>query len=395
VEKIEMVFNNLLSNAFKNTAAGDRITVSIEEAKKSVQVSVADTGVGIAPEHLPKLFDRFFYATEIETEQESSGIGLALTLELVKLHEGEIQVSSDLGLGSVFSVQLPLRTTNLTPIQRPSRKGSQVTSEEVIVLPSSPTEALTKSKSIRVLLVEDNSDVRLFIRKGLAPFYEIQEAINGKEGLAAAFKFDPDLIISDVMMPEMNGFELCKLLKTDLRTSHIPVILLTAKAAQEEKIEGLETGADDYLVKPFNTQELQVRIQNLIRLRQTLRQRFATSILLKPKELNTNSVDEVFLKKAMLVMEENMGNEDFNIVLLAADLQVSKATLNRKFRSLLDQSANDFIKSIRLQRAADLLGKESATVSEIAFQTGFRSTAYFVKSFKDHFGVTPGNYKKE
>lgn len=387
-EKVEVILFNLLSNAFRHTKTGGKIGLNLAIKGKQVQISVSDDGTGIEPEYLPKLFDRFFYATNEKTTTNNSGIGLALSLELAKIHDGTIEVESTLGIGSVFKVCLPLEKSTLSPIQVIPPKAS-IAAEVMPVV----TELSTVKSGARVLIVEDHGDVRQFIRRVLDPIYEVREAVNGKEGLEAALEFDPELIISDVMMPEMDGFEFCKRLKTDLTTSHIPVILLTAKAAHAEKMEGLETGADDYLVKPFNTQELLVRIQNLIQLRQNLRQRFASSIFLKPAEIKTNSLDQTFLNSVMEALENNMTNEDFKVEALAKAVQVSKATLNRKLRALLDQSANDFIKSVRLQRAASLLAQRAGTVSEIAFQTGFRSTAYFVKSFKDYFGVTPGNYQ--
>ncbi|GAB5550557.1 MAG: hypothetical protein Sapg2KO_01480 [Saprospiraceae bacterium] len=393
-EKIEVIFYNLLSNAFRYTQAGDQIEILLKVINKQLQISVSDTGLGIAPQNLPKVFDRFFYTSEVRNEEENNGIGLALSLEFAKLHQGDIQVTSTLGEGSIFTVCLPMRKTNLSPIQITPKATSLIAEPKPVVHKKSEV-VIPADQPTCLLLVEDNADVRQFIRKILEPYYEVVEAENGKKGLAAAIELDPKLIISDVMMPEMDGYELCQLLKSDLRTSHIPVILLTAKAAQAEKLEGLETGADDYLVKPFDTKELLVRIQNLLKLRQNLRQRFASSILLKPAEIKTNSLDKAFLEKAMAVLEDNMTNEDFNIEALATSMQTSKSTLNRKLRALLDQSANDFIRSVRLQRAADLLKQQAGTVSEIAFQTGFRSTAYFVKSFKDHFGVTPGNYEEK
>lgn len=392
-DKIAIIFNNLLSNAIKYTTQGCQISLHLAEVETFFQITVADTGIGIPADFLPKVFDRFFYAGNLITDQESSGIGLALALEYTKLHAGDMQVSSREGEGSTFTVQLPLEKTRSAPVQQSTPEHIPVLVREEQGHPDALAKAPQKQHLLRLLLVEDHEDVRHFIRQVLQDQYEILEANNGKAGLTLAFEANPDLIVSDVMMPEMDGYEFCKLIKTDLRTSHIPVILLTAKAAPKEKLEGLETGADDYLIKPFDSQELKVRIRNLLDLRQSLRQSFATAVFLKPNDIQANSLDKSFLDQALQVVEANMDNEDFNNDLFATALQISKATLNRKLRALLDQSANDFVKSIRLQRAADLLTQQAGTVSEIAFQTGFRSTAYFIKSFKDYFGVTPGNYQ--
>jgi DNA-binding response OmpR family regulator len=265
--------------------------------------------------------------------------------------------------------------------------------ENVTVKSEEVTKKARSSKRPTLLIVEDNKDMRAFIRQKLESDYQIIEAFDGEEGIEKAIEHIPDLIISDVMMPKKNGYEVCKTLKTDVRTSHIPIVLLTAKAAQEEKIEGLETGADDYLTKPFDAKELLIRVQNLIAIREQLRQRFAASINLKPSEVTTNSIDAEFLQNAMQIVEINMESEDFNIETFTQKIGMSRSTLNRKLKALTNQTINQFIQSARLNRAADLIRQKSGTVAEIGFQTGFRSTAYFVKCFKDKFGVTPGKFE--
>lgn len=404
-EKIEKVFYNLLSNAFKFTSAGGMISVSLVQNKKSVSIKVSDTGTGISKEKLDNIFDRFFQAeSSKETYYEGSGIGLTLTKELVELHQGTISVTSELGKGTTFHLEFPLGKKHLEVdeiveksllIQPISLKPNiEELKESLIIEEVTVTEKKSKpSKRPTLLIVEDNKDMRAFIRQKLENDYQIMEAFDGEEGIEKATEHIPDLIISDVMMPKKNGYEVCKTLKTDVRTSHIPVVLLTAKAAQEEKIEGLETGADDYLTKPFDAKELLIRVQNLIAIREQLRQRFASSINLKPSEVTTNSIDAEFLENAMQIVEENMENEDFNIDIFTQKIGMSRSTLNRKLRALTNQTINQFIQSARLNRAADLLRQQSGTVAEIGFQMGFRSTAYFVKCFKDKFGVTPGKFE--
>jgi signal transduction histidine kinase/DNA-binding response OmpR family regulator len=372
-EKLETVFYNLLSNAFKFTPAGGRISVVLKQENKQVLVTVSDTGVGIDPESLPHIFERFFRAEVGRNEGiEGSGIGLALTRELVELHQGSISVESEPGKGTRFFLRFPLAAAQAVEKQDSS---------------------LRNTDAPLVLIIEDNMDLRAFIRQRLNESFRVEEAVNGQDGIDRALDIMPDLIISDVMMPEKDGYEVCQTLKTDLRTCHIPIILLTAKAAQAEKLAGLETGADDYLTKPFDSKELLVRSENLIQLRQQLRQRFADSIFLKPSEVVTNTRDQAFLELVLKIVEEHIADEQFSVDALASEAGMSRTNLNRKLRALVNQSSNQFIQSVRLQRAADLLRKQTGTVSEIAQQTGFSSTAYFVKCFKDKFGETPGSFR--
>ena len=404
-DKMEKICYNLFSNAFKFTPPGGKISVGLQKVNDKAVLTVADTGIGISEERLPNIFDRFFQAGSGKNEvQEGSGIGLTLVHELVQLHGGTIAVKSSPGKGTTFTLEFPLGKNHLQPddiVDLEHQISGDGTSENwsppaylVAAEGTTDTAARSPKNAPRVLVVEDNADVRAFIRLRLQQSFHITEATDGQEGFKKAIERMPDLIISDVMMPKKNGYELCEALKTDLRTSHIPIILLTAKAAQEEKLEGLQTGADDYLTKPFDSKELEIRAHNLIRLRQQLRERFAESISLKPSEVATNSVDQTFLEDALRIVEANIGNEQFSIEMLAREIGMSRPNLNRKFRALINQSSNQFIQSVRLQRAADLLRQGAGSVSEIAFRTGFSSTAYFVKCFKDHFGETPGSVLK-
>ena len=404
-DKMEKICYNLLSNAFKFTPPGGKISVGLQKVNDKAVLTVADTGIGISEERLPNIFERFFQAGSGKNEvQEGSGIGLTLVHELVQLHGGTIAVKSSPGKGTTFTLEFPLGKNHLRPddiVDLEHQISGADTSENwsppaylVAAKGSTDTAAKAPKNAPRVLVVEDNADVRAFIRLRLQQSFHITEATDGQEGIRQAIERMPDLIISDVMMPKKNGYELCEALKTDLRTSHIPIILLTARAAREEKLEGLQTGADDYLTKPFDSKELEIRAHNLIRLRQQLRERFAESISLKPSEVATNSIDQTFLENALQIVEANIGNEQFSIEILARQIGMSRPNLNRKFRALINQSTNQFIQSVRLQRAADLLRQGAGSVSEIAFQTGFSSTAYFVKCFKDHFGETPGSILK-
>ena len=394
----------------------------------SALVFVKDTGIGIPADKLPHVFDRFYQVDNSPTrEHEGTGIGLALAKELVELHHGKIEVASVLGEGTTFTVRLPLGKEHLQPeevseqlsvvseqlsVSSESASGKlQVASEENFESPTlqqSTTPSIHQSndpsipKSLHpeiqehdlILIVEDNADMRRFVREELAPRYRVLEAADGEEGWQKALETIPDLVISDVMMPKMNGYELCSRLKTDERTSHVPVILLTAKAGTEDKIEGLHTGADDYLSKPFDRHELAARVQNLIALRRKLVERFAKRLVLKPSEIVAENQDDAFLKKVMTVVEEHLGDENFEVDTLCRGVGMSRAQLHRKLKALVDQSAMELMRGMRLQRAADLLRQNAGTIAEIAYQVGFSSQAHFTRSFHERFGCSPSEFKK-
>jgi DNA-binding response OmpR family regulator/two-component sensor histidine kinase len=244
-----------------------------------------------------------------------------------------------------------------------------------------------------ILIIDDHREMRDFIRERLEPKYKIVEANNGQEGLEMAKEFVPDLIICDIMMPKRDGYELCRLLKSDQRTSHIPIILLTAKAGEESKVHGLETGADDYITKPFSAKELRARAGNLINLRRSLRERFCRQLVLQPSQIVTPSMDGEFLQRVLAVVEKHLEEEEFGVEALAHEVAMSRTQLHRKLRALTNQSASFLIRSIRLQRAADLLRQKAGTVTEIAYRVGFSSPTYFAKCFKEHFGYSPGELK--
>jgi len=248
--------------------------------------------------------------------------------------------------------------------------------------------------SLIVLIVEDNPDLRKYITTNLSTDYKLIEASTGKEGCERAVEIIPDLIISDVMMPEMDGYSLCKKLKTDERTSHIPIILLTARAGQEDKITGLETGADDYLTKPFSSKELALRVKNLIETRQTLRKKFSSSLIIRPKEIATGSIDKLFLEKAIKVVERNLSNDKFSVENFSNEMNLSHSQLHRKLKALVNQSSIQFVRSIRMQRALELLKNNSGNIAEIAWQVGFTDPSYFTKTFSKHFGYLPSDVSK-
>ena len=356
---IDTVLGNLLSNAIKYTSPGGKVLVRSKANKKGLVLSVKDSGAGLTEAQQQDIFKRF---KRLESHQEIEGIGIGLSVveEVVKINKGTIKVKSDLGVGSTFIVNVPLSdqiADNEDHSMSTLVKQFLTETEEVNNIQPGAVVEISDKKLNTILVIEDNHDMREHIVSIINPHYNCLTAINGLKGVAIAAEEVPDLIISDVMMPKKNGYQVCKTLKTDVRTSHIPVVLLTAKAAQEEKIEGLETGADDYLTKPFDAKELLIRVQNLIAIREQLRQRFAASINLKPSEVTTNSIDAEFLQNAMHIVETNMGSEDFNIEIFTQKIGMSRSTLNRKLKALTDLSISEFVNAIRLQKAIELLKK--------------------------------------
>jgi signal transduction histidine kinase/DNA-binding response OmpR family regulator len=417
-DMVEKILSNLLSNAFKFTPEGGKVTVALTPVPSPngrrmsegrgegvVEISVSDTGIGITPVQLDKVFDRFYQVDASQTrEHEGSGLGLALVKELVELHHGTISVQSEIGRGTTFTVQLPLGRGHLRDdeiVEAPAcleptmREVESIAIEKDVGGATEVTESeQPKTDKPIILVVEDNTDVRAYIKSYLIPVYQVTEARDGAEGIEIALEMIPDLIISDVMMPKKDGYQLCQTLKSDEKTSHIPIILLTAKAASENKIEGLETGADEYLIKPFEPNELLARVKNLIDLRRKLRERFKASVPLKPGEVAVTSMDDAFLKKVMAAVEQHMGDEHFHVEGLAAEVGMSRVQLFRKLTALTSQSPGEFIRYIRLHRAMELLQKDFGTVSEIAYTVGFSDPSYFSKCFHKQFGKAPTDVRK-
>lgn len=402
-DKLEKILTNLLANAFKFTPPHGKVrfTGRIQEKDEthcSLQVTLQDTGVGIPEKQLSRIFDRFHQVDPSATRSyEGTGIGLALVKELVDLHGGRIDVESREGIGTTFSLLLPFQLTAAPPGD-PEGQEKDLTPPAAAHLPElessepCPTSNPVAETAIQILVVEDNTELRCFISEQLSQHYRVSEAQNGLQGYRQALETGPDLVISDVMMPEMDGVALCEKLKTDERTSHIPIILLTAKADLESKLEGLQTGADDYLTKPFKLEELQVRIHNLLENRRKLRERFSRQITLNPKEITVTSTDERFLQKALSVVEAHMANAEFDVETFSKEIGMSRAQLHRKLTALSGLSANEFIRSLRLKRAASLLLQHQGNVSEVAYQVGYSSLNYFTKCFRDFHGQTPTEY---
>ncbi len=388
-DKLEKIVTNLLGNAFKYTPEKGTVSLIVEMDEKRLRIAVEDSGAGIAKKELDKVFDRFYQAEG--NEDKGSGIGLALVKELTDLYRGQISVSSDPGKGSRFKVSLPIDAASFKEDElnynndQPAEERIFSDNEE-----QSPSTWKVQLSNLPLLLItEDNTDLRNYIKEIVQNEFQVIEAMNGKEGYEKAVQEIPDVIISDVMMPLMDGFALSEKLKRDERTSHIPIILLTAKASQSHKIAGLETGADDYLTKPFDQKELLARLRNLLNQRKLLRRKFAGEIILKPSEISVNSADENFLTKVMHAIEVNMGEEDFGVEELAREATMSRSQLHRKLIALTGQTPSEVLRNTRLLRAKELLQKKAATPSEVAYRVGFSSHTYFSKCFKEEFGISP------
>lgn len=391
-DKLENIVYNLLGNAFKFCDDGSTIAIEVNFGERGLILQVSDSGEGIPIDSLPYIFDRFYQVDGSNTrEKEGTGIGLSLSKELVELMDGTITVSSEAGKGTIFTVMLPLqeiKTGMDEVLQTANTAGSPVAK-------SSYKLSKTDKRDVsNILLIEDNKDMRLFVRELLIKHYKVEVAVNGEAGLRMAIANLPDLIITDLMMPKMNGIELCKRLKSDVNTSHIPVIMLTAKAGMENKIEGLETGADDYLTKPFEGKELLVRTKNLIEQRQRLRELFSgRNVRIDPKKVTVTSVDEKFLEQVLALLEENFPDSQFGVPEMQEFLAMSKTQLHRKLKALTNEAPGELLRNFRLKRAAQLLTQKADNVTQIAYSVGFNNLSYFAKCFKELYGVTPSSYQ--
>jgi signal transduction histidine kinase/ligand-binding sensor domain-containing protein/DNA-binding response OmpR family regulator len=390
-DKVEKILFNLLSNAFKFTPENGKVTVTLGLQKKEdahyLELKVRDTGIGIAHDKLQKVFDRFFQSDIPDTMvNQGSGIGLSITHEFVKVHGGTIEVESEPGKGSCFTVLLPVPSLSGIPALKPDLEDDRLAGiSDLHPANGKPT----------LLLVEDNEDFRFYLKDNLKMQYSIIEASNGRQGFQKALSVIPDLIVSDVMMPEMNGIELVRKLRTDAHTSHIPVILLTARSAEEQKIEGFESGANDYITKPFSFELLQSRIKNLIAQREVSQKQFQKHFEVKASEIQITSLDEKLIQKAISEVERNIANKDFSVEEMSRLLGMSRVLLYKKLLSLTGKTPIEFIRTIRLQRAAQLLEKSQYTVSEIAYQVGFNNPKYFARYFKEQYNMLPSVYASE
>ncbi|WNH11907.1 two-component regulator propeller domain-containing protein [Thalassobellus suaedae] len=414
-DALEKIINNLLSNAFKFTPEYGQISIEISEDTDSdishqnvVVIQVSDSGLGIPEDKINKIFERFYSEDEKNKKNPGgTGIGLALTKNLIELHQGTIKINKEKGKGACFTIKLPINKEAY--LNQPEIVCKEV-SDSDFLMRSSEKESFaidindelldddiskTRSKKPILLIVDDNADIRAFIKQVLSKSYSVYEAENGEEGFHVASKIIPNIIITDLIMPIMDGLELCEKLKTNKTTSHIPVVVLTAKMSQETELKGRENGADDYIRKPFDTELLQLKLKNIIKNRDIMRQRFNREITLQPKEVTVTSTDERFLQQAIDIVEENMMNTDFSVEMLVKEMGHSRSNLYLKLKEITGLSSSEFIRNIRLKRAVQLFETSDLSVKEIMYMTGFNTASYFAKCFKKQFGVIPSDYVRQ
>ncbi len=413
-DKFEKILTNILSNAFKFTPEGGLIEISVTRDEAHVTVRINDTGIGIPADKLGRIFDRFYQVDDTHTRaQEGTGIGLSLTKELVDLHRGTIEIASQEGKGTTVSLRFPLGTKHLRPEEicsrvegqeglwqpavkvAPSDDVDEAKLPEEVDQPKPPYELVSEPGETVVLVVEDNADVRDYVRRNLIDSYRVREAADGEEGWKESLEEMPDVIVSDVMMPNMDGFELCRRLKADERTSHIPVILLTAKAGSHDRIEGFDIGADDYIMKPFEPEEVKARIRNLIEQRKRIHEHFRKHGLLEIEEKQITPVDQRFLQNALAVITSHISDPAFGVELMAAEMAVSRSLLLKKCEALTGEPPSELIKRTRLSRAARLIEGKFGNVTEIALEVGFNNPSYFTECFRKQFGCPPSHYRSD
>ena len=393
-EKTAAIVSNLLNNAIKFTSEGGQISMKVYRQAEDICIEIKDNGIGIPQEKLETIFDRFYQVDNRNTRKEGgAGIGLALIRELVNLLNGTIEVVSNPGLGTIFTVKLPyIPAAEESVAVNNIENGVKIQKRN---FDSDDLNGIHQNGHQRLLIVEDNLDVVGYLKACYQNHFSIHIAKDGKEGYEMAIVEIPDIVISDVMMPKMDGFELCKKLKEDYRTSHIPIILLTAKADIPSRIEGLETGADAYIVKPFNQRELLVRMQKLLELRRKLFKRYSNGNGL---EFSTDPVvqkEDQFFKKLNEIIQKNLGDENFNVRVICSEMAMSKSQLYRKFKALTNKSVAKYIRTLRLQKAKELLQSTSMNISEVGYEVGIKTPSTFSELFKDEFGNSPREFANQ
>ncbi len=409
---LEKIIFNLLSNAMKVTPEGGNINIELvsrddtyqlplideEKPTKGVEIRVSDTGPGLEKDQVDRIFERFYQVKNMNrTYYGGTGIGLEVVQNFVKLHKGKVEVVSELGFGTTFKVILPSGNAHFNAHELLSSDVKEEVQKEKFVL-----ETISKGKDFEViqtekietqsytlLIVEDNTELRNYLKEELKDHYKILTASHGKEGIEVAKSALPDIIITDIIMPEMDGFGFCKTIKSDIKTSHIPLLMLTAKTKVDDRMEGIEKGADAYMVKPFNMRLLKLRLSQLITSRQLIFNKYFSVISDVPKNKNTTSLDKEFIQKVLSYINENLGDPDLNVEVLASQLNLSRSQFYRKIKALTNQTANEFLRNIRLQRAKQIIETGNANISEVCYKIGFSSPSYFTKCFKSYFGVLP------
>ncbi|KXX69217.1 hybrid sensor histidine kinase/response regulator transcription factor [Flammeovirga sp. SJP92] len=399
--KIEIVLNNLLNNAFKFTKKGDTIKIKYGYDENSLFFQVIDTGIGIEKAQIPYVFDRYYQSENSNTYSIGSGIGLAFSKRLVEMHFGKIAIESELNEGTTFSVTLPVEVNAKDALNENRIQdilSNETDEEKQKILPTTlelPSYLMDESlKELNVFYVEDNEELRTFVSDVLSEYFNVTCFVNGKECLEKLENEWPDLIISDILMPELNGLELCMKLKTDIRTSHIPIILLTSRSSIDDQVKGLEVGADFYISKPFDMKHLIASSQMLLKNRKQLRERFQIDFPVEVEKKNTNKDDAIFIEKFYELIEENLENEDIDMNVFAKGLYLNRTTFFQKVKAITNYTPYELLKVYRLKKAAEFLVQENLPVAEVCVRTGFKNRTHFSRMFKEYYGVSPSKYGK-
>ena len=402
---MQKVINNLLSNALKHTKAEDTISINVSQEEDYAIIEIKDTGSGIAAAEIDKIFDRFYQTEHLNSLNTGAGtgIGLALTKGIIELHQGTIRVESEPGKGSSFIITLKLDKKHFTEeeIAQESTESTIRQTETIVpsveIIPDSEwkEEENKRIEGAKMLIVEDNESIKQMLAGIFETFYQVSTASDGEEALEMIQKEMPSIILSDVVMPRMSGTELCKRIKTDFNTCHIPVVLLTARTAIEHNIEGLKIGADDYITKPFNTNLLISRCNNLVNSRRLLQEKFSKQPQTFAQMLATNPMDKEMLDRAMDIIERHLDDTDFNVNIFAREMGMARTNLFTKLKAVTGQTPNDFILNIRLKKGAVMLrNNPELNITEISDRIGFSSSRYFSKCFKEIYHVSPLAYRK-
>ena len=406
----QKVINNLLFNAIKSTGNGGKISIEVKKDNKNAIISISDNGKGIPAKDIDKIFDIFYQVEDSNSSipgTTGSGIGLAFVKTIIDMHHGNIKVNSKEGEGSTFSISLPLGKAHFSKSEiifsQPTDYSPPVFNSPTPIIQSDESESTTEIAEIssklqskpQMFIVEDNEQIRAMLKEILSPFYYIRSFATAESAISEIEATMPDIVITDVMMPGMDGKELCKRIKSNPATSHIPVVLLTAQNAIDQYIEGLRTGADDYITKPFNTQLLISRCNNLVNSRILLQEKFSHKPETTVQMLASNKIDKEILDKAISIIEANISNTDFNMNTFAREMGMARTNLFAKIKAISGQTPNDFIISIRLKKGAYLLrNNPELNITEIAEKIGFSSPRYFSKCFKDIYNISPLTYRK-
>ena len=406
-KQMQKVVSNLVSNAIKHTPQGGMVTIAAHADDSQAVITVSDTGSGIAKEDLPHLFSRFYQARNIETVADiGTGIGLNLTKGIVDMHHGTIEVTSEQGQGTKFSVTLPTKRDAFAAEETTDEPLPNDNTKELLAANDSATTSHTSVESDTsntpeghderpiILIVEDNDDIRQLLSTLFAPLYRTRTAVDGAEALEMIGDEMPDIILSDVMMPNVDGLELCKTIKHDFTTCHIPVVLLTARTAVEKKLEGLKTGADDYITKPFNNDVLVSRCNNLINMRRLLQRKFSQHPHHEADMLATNPMDKDLLDRAMGIIDRYYSDSEFSVDTFAREIGMSRTAFFNKWKNLTGETPKSFILNLRLRKAADMLReRHDLSIAEVSYANGFSSPRYFCKCFKDTYKIQPSAYR--